>query len=281
MCSRKPGALCLRKAIAPISEITRRDVAKCFGDDLSGEQNVLDLVRKFFPVDVLSADFFAGRSLASDIERHMISNFGDWTVEYLFEKIGALSCSRDRWSRLIEAALHPLGSRSPTQAALVEALNRVLRRDGYALAVEGEESGYPIHRLRSITRGVSGAPKNLIFASNGPKPEASATRSTMTSSSSPTLTAAWSMTGPSGEVVSCGPSWSIGGRRWRTGLQAMLHGLSACAFAHLWRLTPNGCCSTLIFKFTGRCWDRRCQRRVMIEVDGIKRAWFVRQYDVH
>jgi hypothetical protein len=58
----------------PISEITRRDIAKCFGDDLSGEQNVLELVRRFFPVDTLGADFFAGRSLASDIKRHMILN---------------------------------------------------------------------------------------------------------------------------------------------------------------------------------------------------------------
>jgi very-short-patch-repair endonuclease len=155
----------------PISEITRRDIAKCFGDDLSGEQNVLELVRRFFPVDTLGADFFAGRSLASDIERHMILNFGDWSVEYLFEKIGALSCSRDRFSRLIEAALHPLGRRGPLQAALAAELNVVLRRDGYLLAVEGEESGYPVYRLRSLTRGVPGAPKNLIFASNGPKPE--------------------------------------------------------------------------------------------------------------
>jgi hypothetical protein len=165
------GCKVLEEGDVPISEITRRDVAKCFGDDLSGEQNVLDLVRRFFPVDTLGADFFAGRSLASDIERHMISNFGDWSVEYLFEKIGAFSCSRDRFSRVIEAALHPLGRRGPAQAALAEQLNAVLRRDGYALAVEGEESGYPVYRLGSVTRGVSGAPKNLIFASNGPKPE--------------------------------------------------------------------------------------------------------------
>lgn len=165
------GCSVLEEGDAPISEITRRDVARCFGDDLSGEQNVLDLVRRFFPVNAMSADFFAGRSLASDIERHMISNFGDWSVEYLFEKIGALSCSRDRFSRLIEAALHPLGRRGPAQATLAQALNAVLGRDGYVLAVEGEESGYPIFRLRSIARGVAGAPKNLIFASNGPKPE--------------------------------------------------------------------------------------------------------------
>jgi very-short-patch-repair endonuclease len=165
------GFAVLETGEPPISEITRRDMAKCFGDDLSGEQNVLELVRRFFPVDTLGADFFAGRSLASDIERHMILNFGDWSVEYLFEKIGALSCSRDRFSRLIEAALHPLGRRGPLQAALAAELNVVLRRDGYILAVEGEESGYPVYRLRSLTRGVPGAPKNLIFASNGPKPE--------------------------------------------------------------------------------------------------------------
>ncbi len=165
------GCAMLEEGDAPISEITRRDVAKCFGDDLSGEQNVLDLVRRFFPVNALSVESFAERSLASDIERHMISNFGDWSVEYLFEKVGALSCSRDRFSRLIEAALHPLCRRGPAQATLAEALNAVFGRDGYAVAIHGEESGYPIYRMRSMTRGVTGAPKNLIFASNGPKPE--------------------------------------------------------------------------------------------------------------
>lgn len=165
------GSAVLEEGEPPISEITRRDAAKCFGDDLSGEQNVLELVRRFFPIDTLSADFFAGRSLASDIERHMISNFGDWTVEYLFERIGAFSCSRDRFSRVIEAALHPLGRRGPAQATLAEHLNEAFRRDGYILTVAGEESGYPVYWLRSATRGVTGAPKNLIFASNGPKPE--------------------------------------------------------------------------------------------------------------
>jgi hypothetical protein len=45
----------------------------------------------------------------------MIRNRGDWDVEYLFEQIGALTCSRDRFGRLIEAALHPLGWRGPGQ----------------------------------------------------------------------------------------------------------------------------------------------------------------------
>ncbi len=155
----------------PITEITRRDVAKCFGDDLSGTRNVLDLVRDLFEIDTLWDEFFTGRSLSHEIEQHMIRNPGDWSVEYLFERIGALSCSRDRFARLIEAALHPLARRGPEQAVLAEEISVVLRRDGYELAIVGEESGYPVFHLRSVARGVAGAPKNLIFASNGPKPE--------------------------------------------------------------------------------------------------------------
>jgi AbiJ N-terminal domain 3 len=53
----------------------------------------------------------------------------------------------------------------------VRELNAVFRRDGYELRAEREESGYPLYRLVSLARGPTGAPKNLIFASNGPKPE--------------------------------------------------------------------------------------------------------------
>ncbi|MHB8886726.1 MAG: AbiJ-related protein [Methylovirgula sp.] len=156
---------------AQITEITRRDVAKCFGDDLCGEQDLVALVGRLFPIQSLTAEFFSGRSLAQEIQQHMVRNTGDWDVEYLFQEIGALSCSRDRFGRLLEAALHPLGRRGQEQFDLVEALNRVLRRDGYILEIEAEESGYPIYRLQSLSRGPAGSPKNLIFASNGPKPE--------------------------------------------------------------------------------------------------------------
>ncbi len=165
------GLAVLERASPRLTQITRRDVAKCFGDDLSGEQDVVALVGGLFPLGLVGSGFFASRSLADEIEQHMARNPGDWSVEYLFEQIGALTCSRDRFARLIEAALHPLGRRGPGQAELAASLNEVLRRDGYELKVDGEESGYPLYRLSLIARGVAGAPKNLIFASNGPKPE--------------------------------------------------------------------------------------------------------------
>ncbi|WFU79277.1 hypothetical protein QA645_32990 [Bradyrhizobium sp. CIAT3101] len=165
------GLAVLESDSAPITEITRRDVAKCFGDDLCGQQDPVALVGRLFPIQNLAAEFFSGRSLAREIEQHMVRNPGDWDVEYLFQQIGALTCSRDRFGHLLEAALHPLGRRGPEQIDLAEAINRVLRRDGYILNIEAEESGYPIYRLQPLSRGPTGSPKNLIFASNGPKPE--------------------------------------------------------------------------------------------------------------
>jgi hypothetical protein len=112
-----------------------------------------------------------GPTLAEEIDRHMVRNRGDWDVEYLFRVIGALSCSRYRLTIILEAAVHPLSRRGEWQEQCVAALNEVLRRDGYHLVAADQVSGHPVYRLRLIARGVSGAPKNLIFASIGLKPK--------------------------------------------------------------------------------------------------------------
>jgi AbiJ-like protein len=72
---------------------------------------------------------------------------------------------------LLEDTVHPLARSGEEQLRIVAELNKVLARDGYQLTPEGEESGYPIFAFRSMVRGVAGRPKNLIFASRGPKPE--------------------------------------------------------------------------------------------------------------
>ncbi|MER9600882.1 hypothetical protein [Mesorhizobium sp. M0243] len=72
---------------------------------------------------------------------------------------------------MLEQAVHPLSRSGDEQAKTVAALNKVLSRDGYELAQDGEISGHPLFSFRSVVRGVGGRPKNLIFASRGPKPE--------------------------------------------------------------------------------------------------------------
>src|SRR5690606_4436181 len=105
------------------------------------------------------------------IAQHMDRNPGDWSVEYLFGEIRAFDCSRARFGALLEEAVHPLSRSGEEQLQTVAALNEVLARDGYELAQESELSGHPIFGFRRRVRGVGGRPKNLIFASRGPKPE--------------------------------------------------------------------------------------------------------------
>jgi very-short-patch-repair endonuclease len=167
------GRKVLETGDPPLTQITRRDVARILGNDLAGERSTVEVVEGYFPLSSPLDDFLGsgGKSLRDQITQHMDRNPGDWSVEYLFGEIGAFDCSRARFGALLEQAVHPLSRSGDDQTKAVAALNAVLARDGYELAQEGEISGHPLFRFQSLARGVSGRPKNLIFASRGPKPE--------------------------------------------------------------------------------------------------------------
>lgn len=167
------GRKVLEAGDPPLTLITRRDVARVFGDDLAGERSTVETVARCFPLSTPIEDFLgsSGRSLRDQISRHMDHNPGDWSVEHLFGEIGAFECSRARFGALLEEAVHPLSRSGEDQLQMVAALNKLLARDGYELAQECELSGHPIFGFRPLTRGVIGRPKNLIFASRGLKPE--------------------------------------------------------------------------------------------------------------
>lgn len=155
----------------PLTPITRRDIARVFGDDLSGQRATCEVLERWFPITSPLQDFLGGSSLRDEITQHMDNNPGDWSVEYLFGRVGAFDCSVFRFGNLLAETVHPLSLTGPEQTAAVTELNRVLARDGYELAVDSDMSGHPIYRFQRIARGVDGRPKNLIFASCGPKPE--------------------------------------------------------------------------------------------------------------
>lgn len=167
------GRKVLEAGEPPLSQITRRDIARCFGDDLAGERGTVEIVGRYFALSSPIDDFLGskGRSLRDQIDRHMDQNPGDWSVEHLFGEIGAFDCSRARFAALLEETVHPLSRSGDEQVQTVADLNTILERDGYELAQESELSGHPIFGFRLIVRGVGGRPKNLIFASRGPKPE--------------------------------------------------------------------------------------------------------------
>lgn len=167
------GRKVLEAGDPPLTQITRRDVARILGDDLAGERSTVEVVEGYFPLSSPLEDFLGsgGNSLRDQITQHMDRNPSDWSVEHLFGEIGAFDCSRARFGALLEQAVHPLSRSGDDQTKAAAALNAVLVRDGYELAQEGEISGHPLFRFRSLARGVGGRPKNLIFASRGPKPE--------------------------------------------------------------------------------------------------------------
>lgn len=113
------GFAILEKDDPPLTEITRRDVAKCFGDDLAGNRNLVELVGSWFSIgNRWTEGWLRDRTLAQEIEQHMVLNFGDWSVEKLFEEIGALTCSRSRFAALVQDAVHPLARRGDDQHKL-------------------------------------------------------------------------------------------------------------------------------------------------------------------
>lgn len=140
----------------PLTHITRRDVARVFGDDLAGERGTVEMVERYFVLSTPLDEMFGsgGESLRDEIAQHMDRNRGDWSVEFLFGKIGAFDCSRARFAALLQEAVHPLARSGEEQLETVVALNEVLARDGYELAQESEISGRPVFAFRSLVRGV-------------------------------------------------------------------------------------------------------------------------------
>jgi hypothetical protein len=172
------GSIILEEGQPAITEITRREVAGCFGYEFAGDRShakLLQDLRDLFPIDAISSDssFFPYRSLADDIAEHMLRNKGenDFDTEKLFDRMGALTCSCYRFAKLVVGALDPNYRRDANREQLAGEISAVLRRAGYRLEVTSEDGGHPIYGVTAIHRGVDASPKNLIFASNGVKPE--------------------------------------------------------------------------------------------------------------
>lgn len=97
-----------------LSLITRREVARCFEQhqtSICGENALLDFLAFDWPIgtgfDDLAEELgLGGQGIRTRITRHMLRN-DNWTVEQLFEEIGAMECSSHRFLRMIERSIHP------------------------------------------------------------------------------------------------------------------------------------------------------------------------------
>lgn len=149
----------------------RREVAQA----LASEELYLDcrrfdaLLDRLWVLDDDPLDFFLGggeRSLRAEIDRHVHRNPGDWSAEYLFDKLGAFDASDRRFALFLEGLASPyVRPDEAAQRRFVEIVNEPLRKCGVELRESGTDGGYPVFTLVSCRLGSGGRPKNLIFAS--------------------------------------------------------------------------------------------------------------------
>ena len=150
----------------------RRELAKAinhvplFGD----ARRFNDLLQKYWIIESDPWASFYGRqdtSLAAEIDAHVFRNPEDWTVDYLFDRIGAYDAADQRFVRFVEGlATGEVKTDIADQREFVECANRVLIQCGACLRETGVKDGYPEYALVSLHALSSGRPKNIIFASS-------------------------------------------------------------------------------------------------------------------
>lgn len=105
-------------------------------------------------------------SLRAAISQHVYRNPGDWTVEYLFEKLGAITCSDRRFAVFLEGlASSEVRPDESSQRWFVQVVNTALAPCGIELRETDNDGGYPVFALVHKEFVSAGRPKNLIFAS--------------------------------------------------------------------------------------------------------------------
>lgn len=166
----------VKYADRPVSEIVRRDTLKTLNsvDTLFGERDLFEVLEAVFGNIFQEVFGFTTRirgSLRDDIEQHYLRNPEDMSSEAMLIRCGVLTCSQARFFSLIKEVLHPASRRDETQERLATHISAALARSGYLVSATGSDSGYPVYEVVEQRSLVSGAMKNLIFASTGPKPE--------------------------------------------------------------------------------------------------------------
>jgi very-short-patch-repair endonuclease len=152
----------------PIPKRTRRDLARALPGWIlvSHAQRFHTLLATLF--DLGRGELFFGiedTSISGQIDRHFYRN-DDWTVEQLFDELGAVDHASDRrFALFLEGMVS--GDTVPDEDAqrqLVDAINPQLAGIRLELGETGNTDGYPTFHLVA-TGARTGRPKQLIFAS--------------------------------------------------------------------------------------------------------------------
>jgi very-short-patch-repair endonuclease len=163
--------------------VTRIALANALeGRRLHPNQNPSDVLGRFArgPAGISRFDYTENGELV-EVETDIFGLFGTGPSKaptvtksshlMLLDAYGFRGWPDARLFQLIEFLVHPTVRRDNEQASLVQVLNAVLAADRFELFAGELLSGHSVFEVRPVVSGVAGRPKNLVFASTGPKPE--------------------------------------------------------------------------------------------------------------
>jgi len=157
-----------------ISPITRQHLFSCIESlpPIQGKMGIIEFMEKLWSLSTMHASDIDPRCLTAqdEVYQHMVLN-DDYSFPQILEYLSLKDMSNRKLLDVLEWAVHPLIRTDSDQHEYVEQINVHLKSDGLALVACDQMSGYPVFRVAANASGVQGSAKNLIFASNGPKPE--------------------------------------------------------------------------------------------------------------
>jgi len=156
-----------------ITELTRRNIIEALlRKNIYGKLELLDFLERTWNLSEMPSTDSRFENAAGDIWQHMVNNHDDWDDHDLFFRcLDILKLPDQRFLHFLEQVIHPIVRHSETQAEYAELINSYLVHDGYRLNPTEKMSGCPVYKATKLQGGVPSRVKNLIFASNGPKPE--------------------------------------------------------------------------------------------------------------
>ncbi|WP_189278114.1 AbiJ-related protein, partial [Kitasatospora griseola] len=163
----------------PVIEIpgrVRRELAAALdlGDLVHRHERFERLLKQFWIIDHDPLTTLFGSStpsLRALIRQHFFRNPEDWSVEKLFEELGAFEATSARFGRFLAGLVDPaILPDTAAQHRIVAAINPVLAGTGSRLEETGERDGYPFFELVRTGPGAPRRLKTLVFATTA-KPD--------------------------------------------------------------------------------------------------------------
>lgn len=149
-----------------IWELIKKDI------DIYGKLKIDEFYSEIWDLNNLQSQCARNKKAIHDIQQHCITFPDDWDTEYMLLTYFDLPNTEDViFFKFLETLVNPMVRSEEEILKYVNLINEYIEKAGCKLEIVRYEENYPIYECIKKNNGVTGISKNLIFASNGPKPK--------------------------------------------------------------------------------------------------------------